>query len=62
MEFVEDEFGGYDTVADLLGRIVTLTDLGQHPLGGLWLRLSKPIYPGSDTRLSLISRQGAANV
>lgn len=62
MEFVEDELGGYDIFADLLGRLVTLTDPGRDPNGELWHRFSTPISVDSSTRISLMSRQGDKNV
>lgn len=62
MEFVEDEIGGFDTISDLLGRLVTLTDPGYDPDGGLWHRFSTPLSPGSTTRISLMSRQGDKDV
>lgn len=62
MEFVEDELGGYYVFADLLGRLVTLTDPGYDPHGGLWHRFSTSLSPGSTTRISLMSRQGDKNV
>lgn len=62
MEFVEDELGGYYIFADLLGRLVTLTDPGRDHNGELWHRFSTSLSPGSTTRISLMSRQGDKNV